>query len=75
MKKSLDRTFLNYGIRQEDMLLIESACQSEGIDADWMKDCILKPFHDERNNQNEPNLEDKKVTRILKKALKEIKKS
>ena len=56
------------------MQLIESACQSEGIDADWMKDCILKPFHDERNNQNEPNLEDKKVTRILKKALKEIKK-
>lgn len=74
MKKSLDRTFLNYGIRQEDMQLIESACQSEGIVADWMKDCILKPFHDERNNQNEPNLEDKKVTRILKKALKEIKK-
>lgn len=34
MKKSLDRTFLNYGIRQEDMLLIESACQSEGIDAE-----------------------------------------
>ena len=23
MKKSLDRTFLNYGIRQEDMQLIE----------------------------------------------------
>ena len=74
MKKSLDRTFLNYGIRQEDMQLIESACQSEGIDADWMKDCILKPFHDERNNQNEAELEDKKVMRILKKALKEIRK-
>lgn len=75
MKKSLDRTFLNYGIRQEDMLLIESACQSEGIDADWLKDCILKPFQEERNNQNESNLDEKKVTRILKKALKEIKKS
>lgn len=37
MKKSLDRTFLNYGIRQEDMQLIESACQSEGIDAEWLK--------------------------------------
>ncbi len=73
MKKSLDRTFLNYGIRQEDMQLIESACQSEGIDADWLKDCVLKPFHDERNNQNEPNLEERKVTKILKKALKEIK--
>ena len=72
MKKSLDRTFLNYGIRQEDMQLIESACQTEDIDADWLKDSILKPFQEERNNQNEPNLEEKKVMKILKKALKEI---
>ena len=72
MKKSLDRTFLNYGIRQEDMLLIESACQTEGIDADWLKDCILKPYQEERNNQNESNLEEKKVLKILKKAHKEI---
>lgn len=72
MKKSLDRTFLNYGIRQEDMLLIESACQTEGIDADWLKNCILKPYQEERNNQNESNLEEKKVLKILKKALKEI---
>ena len=74
MKKGLYRTFLNYGIREDDMMLIESACQSEGIDADWLKDCILKPFQDERNNQNEANLDEKKVARILKKALKEIKK-
>ena len=74
MKKGLDRTFLNYGIREDDMMLIESACQSEGIDADWLKDCILKPFQDERNNQNDANLDEKKVARILKKALKEIKK-
>lgn len=74
MRKGLDRTFLNYGIREDDMMLIESACQSEGIDADWLKDCILKPFQDERNNQNEANLDEKKVARILKKALKEIKK-
>ena len=73
MKKGLDRTFLNYGIRQADMTLIENACQSEGIDAEWLKDCILKPFQEERNNQKETNLDEKKVMRILKKALKEIK--
>ena len=73
MKKGLDRTFLNYGIRQDDMTLIENACQSEGIDAEWLKDYILKPFQEERNNQKEPNLDEKKVMRILKKALKEIK--
>ena len=74
MKKGLDRTFLNYGIRQDDMMLIENACQAEGIDEEWLKDCILKPFQDERNNQKETNLDEKKVMRILKKALKEIKK-
>lgn len=74
MKKGLDRTFLNYGVRQDDMALIENACQSEGIDADWLKDYILKPFQEERNNQKETNLDEKKVMRILKKALKEIKK-
>ena len=72
-KKGLDRTFLNYGIKQDDMTLIENACQSEGIDAEWLKDCILKPFQEERNNQKETNLDEKKVMRILKKALKEIK--
>ena len=75
MKKGVDRTFLHYGIRQEDMQLIENACQTEGIDAEWLKDFVLKPFHEERNNQNDANLEDKKVAKILKKALKEIKKS
>jgi len=74
MKKSVDSTFLHYGIRQEDMQLIENACQTEGIDSEWLKEYVLKPFHEERNNQNESNLEEKKVTKILKKALKEIKK-
>ena len=75
MKKSLDRTFLNYGIRQEDMQLIESACQIGGYRCgNGSRIIYLKPFHEERNNQNESSLEEKKVTKILKKALKEIKK-
>ena len=27
----------------------------------WDKDYILKPFHEERNNQNESSLEEKKL--------------
>lgn len=71
-KKSVDRTFLHYGIKQEDMHLIESACQAEGIDSEWLKECVLKPFHEERNNHDGAYLEDKKVMKILKKALKDI---
>lgn len=70
MKKSVDSTFLHYGVRQEDMALIEQSCRDNGIDAEWMKQSILKPYHEERNNQN--FVEDKKLAKILKKALKEI---
>lgn len=70
MKKSVDSTFLHYGVRQEDMQVIVQACKDNDIDAEWMKESILKPYHGERNNQN--FVDDKKINKILKKALKEV---
>ena len=70
MKKGLDRCFLHYGIKQEDMNIIEQACVDNDIDAEWMKENILKPYQDEKNNQN--FVEEKKLTKIMKQALKHI---
>lgn len=70
MKKGIDSTFLHYGVRREDMALIEQACQDADINSEWLKECILKPYNEERNNQN--FVEQKKLTKILKKALKNI---
>lgn len=70
MKKGIDCTFLHYGIRREDMEIIEQACQDNGIDEEWMKESILKEYHEERNNQN--LLDDKTLGRIIKKALKAL---
>lgn len=70
MKKGIDGTFLHYGIRREDMEVIEQACQDSGIDSEWMKEYILKAYHEERNNQN--TVDDKTLTKIIKKALKAI---
>ena len=67
MKKGLDRCFLHYGIKQEDMNIIEQACVDNDIDAEWMKENILKPYQDEKNNQN--FVEEKKLTKIMKQAL------
>ena len=69
MKKGLDRCFLHYGIRQEDMDIIEQACKSAEIDADWMKEYILKPYNEERNNEN---VDEKKLKSIINKALKKL---
>lgn len=68
--KGIDSVFLHYGIRKEDMELIEQACNDCEIDSEWLKEEVLKPFHEERNNQNV--VEEKKVAKILKKALKNI---
>jgi hypothetical protein len=70
MRKGIDSTFLHYGVRKEDMALIEQSCQDVDIDAEWLKDNILKPYNEERNNQNV--VEEKKLVKILKKALKNL---
>lgn len=69
MKKGLDRCFLHYGIRQEDMEIIEAATRDADIDAEWMKEYILKPYNEARN---EEAVDDKKLRKILNNALKKI---
>ena len=70
MRKGIYSTFLHYGVRNEDMSLIEQACQDSDINTEWLKEQILKPYNEERNNQN--FVEEKKLTKILKKALKNV---
>lgn len=47
-KKSLDTTFLHYGIRKEDFSMIEVLCTEHQIEFDWLKEEILKEFHEKR---------------------------
>jgi len=72
--KTIDNVFLHYGVRKEDMTIIEQACKEKGIDDEWFKEQILKPYNQERNNQSEDeNKSSKKVMNILKKSLKSLK--
>lgn len=52
------------------MNIIEQTCIDSDIDAEWVKENILKPYQDEKNNQN--FVEEKKLTKIMKQALKHI---
>ena len=70
MSKGLDSIFLHYGVRKEDMALIEQSCRDNDIDENWLKEYILKPYNEERNNQNV--VEEKKLMKILKKAIKNV---
>lgn len=69
-KKGLDTTFVHYGIRKEDMGLLEALCISHKLDFDWVRDDILKEFH-ERKIRNE-EVDEKVMERIIEKAIQKI---
>lgn len=69
-KKGLDSTFLHYGIRRDDMTIIESLCTKHDLNFEWIKEDLLKAYH-ERKISNQ-NLDDKAVERMIDKALQKI---
>ena len=48
MGKGLDRNFLHYGIRTEDLELIQTLCEKHDLDADWVKEEILKAYPEKK---------------------------
>ncbi|MBQ9467353.1 MAG: hypothetical protein IJU62_10300 [Muribaculaceae bacterium] len=69
--KSIDRSFLHYGVQTEDMQIIEQECLAEEIDSEWFKEEILRPYNEQRNDSNV--VDEKKLMKIMKKAIKSIK--
>ena len=72
MKKGIDRTFLHYGVRDEDMRIIEAACDCDNIDSEWLEEYILKPLNEEKNQSNSNSLIEKDVAKVLKQAMKQL---
>ena len=69
-KKGLDTTFLHYGIRKEDINLIETLCTNHNLDFDWVKEDLLKEFHERKIRNQE--LDEKSVNKIIEKAIQKI---
>lgn len=70
-KKGLDIIFVHYGIRKEDMDLIETLCTEHKLDFDWVKEDLLKEFHERKIRNQE--LDEKGIEKIIEKALLKIK--
>ena len=66
-QKGIDGCLLHYGIRQDDMALVEQACADAGINFNWFRESILRPYNVEKINGT---ISDKKVKTILRRATK-----
>lgn len=69
-KKGLDTLFVHYGIRREDMQVIEALCNEYDVDFDWLQEDVLKLYH-EKKIRNE-DLDEKSLKRLLEKALQKL---
>jgi hypothetical protein len=70
-KKGLDQTFIHYGIRREDMQIIEQLCAKHDLDFDWVQDNLLKEFHEKKIRNQE--IDEKSIEKVIDKALQKIK--
>lgn len=67
INKGLDTAFIHYGIRKEDLEIINNLCEEQGIDMEWLQENILKEFHNLKNNNED--IDAKKIEKIIEKAL------
>ena len=71
MSKGIDQKFVHYGIRKDDLAMIESICDQEGIDFEWMSEEILREYHAKRVDVIE--IDDADTEQIIRAAINKIK--
>ncbi len=71
MSKGIDQKFVHYGIRRDDLSMIENICDAEGIDFDWLSEEILKAYHARKVDVIE--IDDASTEEIICAAIQKIK--
>lgn len=69
-KKGIDTVFVHYGIRREDMAVIEQLCEKHQLNQEWVKEELLKAFHEKKIRNQE--LDKKSIEKIIDRALQKI---
>jgi len=67
----IDRNFIHYGIRTQDLDEINRLAEESGLDTEWLNDEVFRVFHEQKVTNAE--LDDTSVEKIINKALNKIK--
>ena len=70
MKKGIDSKFLHFGIRQEDLNIIEAICEKNESDVSSLSEEILKPYHARKVDVIE--MDDVETEQIIRTAIQNI---
>jgi hypothetical protein len=69
MPKNLDASFLQYGVRKDDMALLEILARERGLDFGWTLG-LLKSVHAEKIKNDD--LDDKALEKIIEQSLQRL---
>lgn len=70
MKRGLDNSFVHYGIRKEDLDTIELICENYEINAEWMKEEVLRQYHARKVDAIE--MTDADTEKVIRDAIQKI---
>lgn len=70
MAKGIDQKFVHYGIRKDDLAMIEAICTAEDIDFNWLSEDILKAYHTKKVDVIE--MSDSDTEEIIRSAIQKI---
>lgn len=70
--EGLGNNFVNYGIRTNDLKVIEALCMDKdtNIDFEWLKEDILREYHNKKMRDIE--ISDADTENVINKALQKI---
>ena len=71
MAKGIDQKLVHYGIRKDDLAMIEAICDAESIDFEWLSEEILKAYHARKVDVIE--IDDADTEEIIRTAINKIK--
>lgn len=71
MAKGIDQKFVHYGIRKDDLSMIEAICDAENIDFEWLSEEILKAYNARKVDVIE--IDDTSTEEIVRAAIQKIK--
>ena len=69
--KGIDNKFVHYGIRKDDLAMIATLCEQEGLDFEWLSEEILKAYHAKKVDMIE--ISDSDTEEIIRAAIQKIK--
>lgn len=68
--RGIDQKFVHYGIRRDDLSMIEAICAAEDIDFYWLSEEILKAYHARKVDAIE--IDDATTEEIIRTAIQKI---